>query len=314
MLDHDFYETARRDWGPSGVSFPACYEGYKLTRANLVLEGGAMRSMFTAGVVDVFMDHGLFFDTTVGVSAGALVGYNYIAGQRGRCAYLNLKYCNDWRGLSLKSFVKTGNAYGREFNFDLIPNEFDPFPYDAYRASKMRLIAVSSNLDTGEADYHEVIEPKEEIPYLIATSSMPLVSQVVEVDGKRLVDGGTCDSIPIAYSLMTGSNKHVVVCTHPANYVRKPEKLMPLIRKKYEDFPYFVERYQNRHFEYNRAKRALVRMHEAGQAFLIAPEKPVEVSNMEHDQEKLMDLYEQGVAVATKQLPQLLAYLDTQDR
>lgn len=309
MLDQDFYEDARRDWGPSNVSFPASYEGHDLVAANLVLEGGAMRSMFTAGVVDVFMDNGLFFDTTIGVSAGALVGYNYIAGQRGRCAYLNLKYCSDWRGLSLKSFVKTGNAYGREFNFDLIPNEFDPYPYEAFRASQMRLIAVSSNLETGEADYHEVIDPKEEIPYLIATSSMPLVSQIVEVDGKQLVDGGTCDSIPIAYSIMTGAAKHVVVCTHPADYVRKPEKLMPLIRKKYDDYPYFIERSQNRHFDYNRAKRALVRMHDAGEAFLISPEKPIEVSNMEHDQEKLLDLYEQGVAVATKQLGALKAYL-----
>lgn len=309
MVDEEFYEEARRDWGPSGVRFPATYEGHDLINANLVLEGGAMRSMFTAGVLDTFMDEGLFFDTTIGVSAGALVGYNYVAGQRGRCAYLNLKYCCDWRALTLRSFVQTGNAYGREFNFDLIPNEFDPFPYDAYRASKMRLIAVSSNLDTGEADYHELTDPKEDIPYLISSSSMPLVSQIVEIDGKKLVDGGTCDSIPITYSLITGAKKHVVVCTHPADYVRKPEKLMPLIRKKYDDYPHFIERSQNRHVDYNRAKRALVRMHEAGLAFLICPEKPVEVSNMERDQEKLLDLYEQGVAVANACLPQLKAYL-----
>lgn len=309
MLDEEFYAEARRDWGPSGVSFSPAYEGWDLTCANLVLEGGAMRSMFTAGVLDVFMDQGLFFQTTIGVSAGALVGYNYVAGQRGRCAYLNLKYCTDWRALTLRSFVKTGNAYGREFNFDLIPNEFDPFPYDAYRASGMRLIAVSSDLETGEADYHEIVDPQEEIPYLIASSSMPLVSQVVEVDGKKLVDGGTCDSIPIGYSLITGASKHVVVCTHPADYVRKPEKLMPLMRKKYDDYPHFIERSQNRHVDYNRAKRALLRMHEAGQAFLICPAKPVEVSNMERDQEKLLDLYEQGVAVASRCLPDLLAYL-----
>lgn len=309
MVSEEFYEEARKDYGPSGVSFPATYEGHELTRANLVLEGGAMRSMFTAGVLDVFMDKGLFCETTIGVSAGALVGYNYVAGQRGRCAYLNLKYCTDWRALTLKSFVQTGNAYGREFNFDLIPNEFDPFPYDAYRASDMRLIAVSSDLETGEADYHEITDPKEEIPYLVASSSMPMVSEIVEVDGKKLVDGGTCDSIPVLYSMLTGASKHIVVCTHPAEYQRKPEKLLALMRIKYDDYPYFVDRCENRHFEYNRTKRALVRMHDEGDIFLIAPEKPIEISNMERDQEKLLDLYEQGVAVAEKCWQELSAYL-----
>ena len=189
------------------------WRGHDVAPVDLVLEGGAMRGQFTAGVLDAFMDRGLFCERTVGVSAGALCGYNYVAGDAGRSCYLNVKYAGDWRYLSLKSFVRTGNACGRDFAFNVIPNELEPFDYEAFNSSPMRLVAVSSDLDSGEADYHEFTDALDDVDYLIASSSMPLVSQIVEVDGKHLLDGGTCDSVPVLYSLLTGPAKRIVVLT-----------------------------------------------------------------------------------------------------
>lgn len=276
---------------------------------NLVLEGGAMRGQFTAGVLDFFMDRKLFCERVIGVSAGALCGYNYVAGEDGRTCYLNTKYCTDWRYLSLKSFVRTGNACGREFAFDEVPNKLEPFNYAAFDESPMRLVAVSSDLVTGEADYHEFADSRADLPYLVASSSMPLVSQIVEADGKLLLDGGTCDSVPIVYSMLTGAKKHIVVLTQAADYVKGANKLMAILRQRYADFPHYIERLQHRHFEYNRMYRALPRLHDEGRLFLIRPPEPVTVGSMEKDPDKLFALYEQGYAEAARAWPSLERYL-----
>lgn len=286
------------------------WRGHSTTPANLVLEGGAMRGQFTAGVLDYFMENHLFCERVIGVSAGALCGYNYVAGDLGRSCYLNVKYCDDWRYLSLRSFAYTGNACGRSFAFDEIPNHLDPFNYEAFNTSPLKLVAVSSDLKTGEADYHEFTDALADLPYLISSSSMPLVSQVVEVDGKHLLDGGTCDSVPMVYSLLTGAKKHIVVLTQAADYTKGPEKLMTLMRQRYSEYPYYVDRLQHRHFEYNRAYRALPRLHDEGCIFLIRPPEPVTISNMEKDPAKLMALYEQGYAEAMALWPALQTYLE----
>ncbi len=301
--------SLERDYGPSGVTFPVAYRGHEATHANLVLEGGSMRGLFTAGVTDVFLDRGLFCENVIGTSAGALMGYSYVAGLTGRGAYINIKYCPDWRYLSLKSFVRTGNAFGRELFFDLILNRFDPFDYEAFDESPMRLVAVSSDIDTGEANYHELRDSHEGIPYIMASSSIPIISETVEVDGLRLLDGGACDSIPVEYSKRTGAKKHIVVCTQDDTYRKAPNKLMPLLRMRYPHCPAYLERLQNRHVEYNRTRRAVERMHEEGEVFLIRPDRPVEVASMESSQAKLLDLYEQGVEVAERCWPALEAYL-----
>ncbi len=286
------------------------WRGHATTHANLVLEGGAMRGQFTAGVLDFFMDKKLFCERVIGVSAGALCGYNYVAGEDGRTCYLNTKYCTDWRYLSMQSFVRTGNACGREFAFDEIPNRLEPFNYAAFDESPMRLVTVASNLVTGEADYHEFADSLADLPYLIASSSMPLVSRTVEVDGKPLLDGGTCDSVPLTYSLLTGARKHIVVLTQAADYVKGPNKLMALLRQRYHDYPYYLERLHLRHYEYNRLYRALPRLHDEGRIFVLRPPEPVTVSSMEKDADKLFALYEQGYATAALSWDALVRYLE----
>ena len=217
------------------------WEGATLAHANLVLEGGAMRGQFTAGVLDFFMDQKFFCEYVVGVSAGALCGGNYVAGAPGRSSLINVKYAADNRYLSMQSFVRTGNAYGREFAFHEIPDVLDPFDYEAFRRSPIRFEAVSTNLETGEADYHEMHDYHDDLPYLIASSSIPLVSQIVEANGKLLLDGGTSDSVPLLHSMLTGASKHIVVLTQAAGYKKKPNKLMALMRQRYADYPYYLD-------------------------------------------------------------------------
>ncbi len=297
---------------PGPAADAPAYQGHATAAVDLVLEGGAMRGQFTAGVCDALMERSLFCDRVIGVSAGALCGWYYVAGYRGQTAYLNAKYCQDWRYLSLKSYALTGNACGRDFMFRQIPEKLEPIDYGFFNRSSMTLVSVASDLETGEADYHTHLDSEEGRPYLIASSSIPLVSQIVEVDGKKLLDGGTCDSIPIIYSQITRPNtKRIVVCTHHADFEREPDKLAALERQVYRDFPYYLDRLECRHIEYNRTYRALKRMHAAKDAFVIWPEHPVTVSNMEKDRDALIDLYLQGYEVAHRLWPALAAYLES---
>lgn len=289
---------------------PPAHAGCDTLPFNFVLEGGSMRGQFTAGILDFFMENKLWAERVVGTSAGALCGYNYVAGDIGRTCYLNTKYCDDWRYLSLKSFARTGNAYGVEFSFDEIPNTLEPFDYDAFRQSPVALTTVASNLETGEADYFTFGDPKDNIEYLAASASVPLLSKIVEIDGKKLLDGGACDSVPLLYSILSGAEKHLVVLTQDETYVKPPNKLMTLIRQVYSDYPYFCERLQNRHIDYNRMYRLLPRLHEAGCIYVLRPQEPVTISNMEKDPEKLLDLYEKGYREAVRNYEAVLDYLE----
>ncbi|WP_350455469.1 patatin-like phospholipase family protein [Slackia heliotrinireducens] len=287
----------------------AAYVGKPTVNANLVLEGGAMRCMFTAGVLDYFMDNDLWCETVIGVSAGALSGYNYVAGEVGRTCYLNMKYCNDPQYLSMRNFALTGNAIREDYMFDEIPNHLDPLNYSHFDESPMKLITVASNIELGEADYH-VMENGRDTRYLLASASIPLVSQIIELDGKKLLDGGSCDSVPVTYSRLLGNtDKHIVVLTHHADFVKRPNRVMPLANRVYSDYPLFVERLEYRHYEYNRLYRMIRRLHDEGVIFAVFPPEPVEVANMEKDPAKLFALYEQGYAHAAEQWDALSAYL-----
>ena len=280
-------------------------------KTGLILEGGAMRGMFTAGVLDVLMEQGITVDGMVGVSAGAVFGCNYKSHQIGRTIRYNTTYCKDKRYASFRNLLRTGNLYSEDFCYHEVPEKLDPFDFQAFKNSPITLTAVSSDLELGEADYHAVrdLGRDADLPYLIASSSMPLVSQIVEVDGKKLLDGGTCDSVPITYSLLTGRKKHIVVLTQDATYEKGPNKLMPVLSQMYADFPHYLERLRYRHVEYNRTYRQVARMHEAGEVFAIQPQRPVEVHSMEHDQDKLLDLYAQGYAEAARTWDDLQEYL-----
>ena len=276
----------------------------------LVLEGGAMRGQFTAGVLDLLMDEQLLPNTAVGVSAGALNGLNYVAGARGRSCYLNTKYCDDWRYFSMRSFVRSGNAFDPEFVFKAIPQELEPFDFDAYAASPLRLYTVASNLEGGQADYHLLRDARSELDYLQASAAMPLLSRIVEVGGKKLLDGGICDSVPLEFARSLPPARQIVVLTQDAGYVKPPNKAMAVVERAYRDYPLFVQSVRDRHLRYNRIYKQLPALHAAGEIFLIRPQQPVTVASMEHDRHKLYQLYLDGYEEANRQLGAIIKYLE----
>ena len=295
-----------------GISRTSAWDGIDARQFNLVLEGGSMRGLFTAGVLDYFMARGLAAEHAIGVSAGALNGLNYILGSFGRSVWINCRYCTDPRYLSMSSFLHTGNVFGRELSFEQIPQEFVPIDLEGVYDSPMRFTTVASDLETGAADYHTHVrgEGRRVISdYLCASSSMPFVSQLVEVDGKKLLDGGVCDSVPLQYSLATGQKKHVVVLTREDGYVKKPETIYRLANTVYSGYPRFVEAIQARADEYNETYALVKRMEDAGDIFVLRPQFPVEVSHTEHDPLKLVDLYAHGYEQAMLNYDKLISYL-----
>lgn len=302
------------------------YVGHTVLPFHLVLEGGAMRGLFTAGVLDLLMERGIFAHRTIGVSAGALVGFNYVCGAFGRTAYINLKYCADPRYLSASNIWRTGDAFGIDFTFNQIPNNLDPFDMGAVFDSPLKLTTVASDLELGEADYHDFeptdrtgrsgkdqVELNANLCYLIASSAMPLASYATHVDGKTLLDGGVCDSVPIGYSMLRGMRegirKHVVVLTQADGFIKQQNPAWPLVASRYADYPNFVERFEGRHYDYNRVYRKVKRLEQAGKIFVFRPVKPVDVSAMESDQDKLLDLYLEGYREAAERFDELCAYL-----
>jgi predicted patatin/cPLA2 family phospholipase len=273
-----------------------------------------MRGAFSAGVLDYFMDEGLLPRCAIGVSAGALNGLNYVAGARGRSIYLNTKYCTDWRYFSMRSFLTSGNVFNTRFCYDRLVHELEPFNFEAYEDSPLELVTVSSNLVTGQAEYTAFTKPLEQMAYLQASASMPLVSRTVRTQGKRLLDGGICDSVPLAYSQRIGAaggaTKHIVVLTREEGYIKQPNTLMPLMRLRYARYPKFIEQLATRHHAYNRSYTLIKRLQETGEVFVIRPCTPVQVSNMEHDPEKLFQLHASGYEEARRNFSALQRYLE----
>ena len=207
-------------------------------KTGLVLEGGAMRGLFSAGVLDVMMENGIEFDGIMGVSAGAVFGCNYKSGQIGRSIRYNMRFCGDPRYCSLESLRKTGDLYGVQFCYDEIPNKLDPFDKEAYKANPTPFYAVCTNVETGKAIHKRLDNgDAKDMEYFRASASMPVVSRIVEVDGYKLLDGGITDSIPLASMERRGYKRNVVVLTQPLGFVKKKSKMIPLIRLTMHQYP-----------------------------------------------------------------------------
>jgi len=315
---------------PDTPGYQPAWQRGSILDFDLVLEGGAMRGQFTAGVCDLLMDEGLLPARITGVSAGALNGFNLKAGQRGRSCYLNLKYCTDWRYFSMRSFALTGSAFNARYVYKTIPRKLEPFDFAAYNNSPIQLTTVASDLVCGEANYHQLVDANSELDWLRASAAMPLVSRIVHLDGLSLLDGGICDSVPLAYVRSAGSQaggpggsqggswgsdqgssrRQVVVLTQDADYVKKPNRAMPAARRLYARYPLFVERMQYRHVDYNRCYRWLAKLAADGEICLLRPPVPVKIKSMEHDPHKLYALYQLGYDTARSALPALIAYLE----
>ena len=267
----------------------------KNQKTGLVLEGGAMRGMFTAGVLDVMMENGIEFDAVMGVSAGAVFGCNFKSGQTGRALRYNMRFCGDPRYCSLESLRKTGDLYGVQFCYDEIPNKLDPFDREAYRSNPTPFYAVCTNVETGKAIHKRLDNgDAKDMEYFRASASMPVVSRIVEVDGYKLLDGGITDSIPLASMERRGYEKNVVVLTQPLGFVKKKSKMIPLIRLTMRQYPNVIRAMEVRHIRYNRQTAHVREQELAGNAFVIRPPYDLGISRTEDDPAELRRVYELG--------------------
>lgn len=275
-------------------------------KKGLVLEGGAMRGMFTAGVLDILMEEGIEVDGVVGVSAGATFGCNYKSKQIGRTIRYNIAYCKDSRYCSFRSLIKTGDLFGAEFCYHVIPNELDLFDNETYENSPVEFHIVCTDIITGEPVYYKCDKfDHEGLEWIRASASMPLVSRIVEVSGKKMLDGGISDSIPLKYFQSIGYNRNLVVLTQPRNYVKKANRLLPLMKLALKAYPKLIETMRNRHINYNDTL-SYIRSEEAkGDTLVLCPAEKLPIGRIEHDPEKLKAVYEIGRATAKENLKRI---------
>ncbi len=280
-------------------------------QAGVVLEGGAMRGVYTAGVVDAFLDNDIEFSTIYGVSAGACHGASLLSKQRGRAFRVSVDYLDDKKYCSFSNLITTGNLFGVDMLFNRIQNELDPYDYAACEAYEGRFFVVATNVETGEAEYIQMTadDLRNKMEYMQASCSMPLVAQIVNVDGKRYMDGCIADSVPIRRALADGNQKVVVVRTRAMDYQLAPNSLLPLIRLRYRKYPNFVRGCATRHIHYADMRSFLEQAENDGRAFVLAPTKEAGVGTVCKDRQKLEAFYEIGYQDASDRMDALKAFL-----
>lgn len=276
----------------------------------LVLEGGGMRGMFTAGILDVMMENGIIFDGLIGVSAGAAFGCNYKSNQIGRSIRYNIKYCKDKRYCSMYSLIKTGDMFGADFCYHELPERLDKFDYDAFSTNPTAFYVVCTDVSTGKPIYKQIKSADyNEMEWIRASASLPLVSRIVEADGKKLLDGGLVDSIPLEYFQSIGYEKNVVVLTQPDGYVKKPNKASRIVKMQYRKYPNLIKAVEERHLMYNAQLRYVKDAEKSGNTFVIKPDSVLSIGRIEHNPDNLKRVYEIGRSLMEKQLPKLKEFL-----
>lgn len=281
-------------------------------KVGLVLEGGGMRGMYTTGVLDVLLEEKLFADAVIGVSAGAIFGCSYMSEQHGRGIRYNLKYIKDDRYLSIKSWLKTGNIFNAQFCYDELPNKLDVFDYDKFaeNAAKVPFYVCCTNVDTGKPEYIRCTDFTKEMDYMRASASLPLVSKIVYKGGKKLLDGGTADSIPVDFFRSIGYKKNIVVLTRPEGYVKEASSTAKLLKFRYKQYPEFIETNMKRHENYNKSVAAIEEYEKNGEAIIIRPSAEYKISRLEKDRDKLKYMYKLGRKDAKAKLNELKSFLE----
>lgn len=276
----------------------------------LVMEGGAMRGMFTAGVCDVLMENGITFDGAIGVSAGATFGCNFKSKQIGRAIRYNKKYSHDWRYCSFRSLLLTGDLYGADFCYNELPNKLDLFDYEEYRSNPLKFYAVASDCRTGEPVYKELPScDAKDLTWMRASASMPLVSKVVKIDGYELLDGGMTDSIPLKAFEGMGYEKNLVILTQPRSFVKKPSSSISLMKFALRKYPKLYEAMKKRHEVYNSQKKYVFEQEAAGKCFVICPFESLGISRTEKNPDELQRVYNLGRLTMQESMAMLREFL-----
>lgn len=279
-------------------------------KRGLIMEGGAMRGMFTAGVIDVMMEHGICYDGAIGVSAGAVFGCNYKSGQPGRVIRYNVAYCRNPHYAGLHTLVRTGDIFGEQFCYHDIPDRLDPFDYRAYRENPMEFYIVATDVNTGAPVYKRVDKcDREGLQWLRASASMPLVSNIIRIGDYEMLDGGIGDSVPLAYFEGLGYDRNVVVLTRPQGYRKAKTRTMPLVLAKLRKYPNMIEAMANRHERYNAALEEIEAQEKAGTVLVIRPPKAIGVGPVERDRSRLLAAYRMGRETMERRLTALQDFL-----
>lgn len=281
-----------------------------MEKTGLVLEGGAMRGLFSAGVMDVMMEHGIRFDGIVGVSAGAAFGCNYKSHQAGRALRYNKRFARAWRYCSLRSLLLTGDLFGAEFAYHVVPTKLAPFDDQAFEKDPTAYYVVCSDVLTGKPVYKQCIEGGHHTyDWIRASASMPVCSRVVKLDGMKLLDGGMTDSIPLAFFQQKGYERNVVILTQPENYEKHSNRLMPLIRIALFRYPAIVRAMKQRHKMYNAQLEYVRQQEQQGHVFLVRPPAPLPIGHISHNPEEMQHVYDIGCETARSCINDILRFL-----
>lgn len=280
-------------------------------KAGLVLEGGGMRGLFTAGVLDCFMDHELYFKDCFGVSAGANHGCNYLSKQRGRSLEIVEKYLNTKQYASPQALLFTGNFFDKKFHTNILPNYLVPYDYKTANRAEMNLYVVVTECESGKPVYKKIENVRKDLDWIWASGSLPLLAKTVELNGKHYLDGGISDSIPVQYAQNSGNDKVVVVLTRDITYRKKTEGKKLLIQTRYHKYPNMIRQLKTRPENYNNTLDKIQQQEKNGKLFVIRPEKPVMIGRLEKDIQVLKDLYLQGYEQAEKSMDAMFDYLQS---
>lgn len=280
-------------------------------KIGLVLEGGALRTIYSTGVLDAMLEKDLMADYVVGVSAGIAYGVSYISRQPRRNLEILARFVNDRRYMGLKNLVDRHNRsyFGLEFSYETIPNELVPFDYDTFAAYPGGVEAVVTNLDTGKAEYMEVPRRDEKFLLLQATCALPLMFPIYYLDGRPYLDGGVADAIPYRRALEQGCDRVVVVLTKPRSFVRGAEKLQPMIERRYRQYPNFCQAMRDRAEKYNQDRAELFQLEKEGKALVFAPDSLHGVGRIEHNVEKLRMLWAEGYQHGMERMEDLRSFM-----
>lgn len=278
-------------------------------KRGLVLEGGAMRGLFSAGICDVMMEHDIWPDGLIGVSAGAAFGCNYKSRQIGRAIRYNMRFSKDSRYSGLRSLLTTGNYFNGEFAYHIVPEKYDFFDDDAFEKNPMDFIVVCTNVETGKAIYKKLETcNRDTYDWIRASASMPIVSRIVELEGYKLLDGGVADSIPLEYAETSGYQKNLVILTQPESYQKEHNKLMPIIRMTLRKYPNMIKALDERHIMYNRQLEYVKKAEAEHRCMVIRPNTIIPIGHISHSPEQMRKVYEMGREAGIKNIKQIKDY------
>lgn len=278
-------------------------------RKGLVLEGGAMRGLFSAGVMDVMMERGVTFDGIIGVSAGAAFGCNYKSGQIGRAIRYNMRFAHDKKYCSVQSFLKTGDLFGAEYAYHIVPEEYDKFDNEAFEQNPTEFYVVCTDVKTGKPIYKKCTRGGHQTyDWIRASASMPVVSHVVELEGYQLLDGGMTDSIPLAYFQKIGFLRNIVILTQPMGYQKTPNPLMPLISVGLRHYPQALAAMKQRHEMYNQQLAFVEEEEKKGNTLVIRPLEKLPIGHTSHDPDEMKRVYDIGREMGEQRIHDILSF------